>query len=449
MTFNYNAQRSGVGPARTGVRASDLAKLQSLIVTLPGTVDSAPVQLHALRIGGQRRDVVFMTTSYGISLALDPSTGRVLWTYVPPGTSKLEGGPQITEATPVIDPGRRYVYTASPNGSIYKLSVYTGHPVWRRRVTMNPSREKLASALNVTGGNVVVATDGYADIPPYQGHVVTISGQTGRITHVWNSLCSNRHHLIGPAKPCPVSDSAIWGRPGTVVEPWSGNLLLATGNGPFNGRTDWGDSVLELSPKLRLLHNWTPSDQAYLNSADKDLGSTEPALLPGVHGVHLAVQAGKDDLLKLLDVDRLNGTSGGPGPRKGGQLQTIQGPAPAEIVSQPAVWTHAGHIYVFVTDGAGTAAYVLGSNLRLSEVWSDSQAGTSPLIAGGLLYVYNPDGNIVVHNPITGQIFAFLTAAKGHWNSPIVLGGRIIEPTGDANAHQTTGTLYIFHLPGR
>jgi hypothetical protein len=103
---------------------------------------------------------------------------------------------------------------------------------------------------------------------------------------------------------------------------------------------------------------------------------------------------------------------------------------------------------VFVTDGAGTAAYVLGSNLRLSEVWSDAQAGTSPLIAGGLLYAYNPDGHIVVHNPLTGQILAFLPAAKGHWNSPIVIGGRIIETTGDDNEHQTTGTLYIFHLPG-
>ena len=41
----------------------------------------------------------------------------------------------------------------------------------------------------------------------------------GRMTHVWNSLCSNRHHLIDPPASCPASDSAIWGRAGAVLEP--------------------------------------------------------------------------------------------------------------------------------------------------------------------------------------------------------------------------------------
>ena len=80
---------------------------------------------------------------------------------------------------------------------------------------------------------------------------------------------------------CPASDSAIWGRNAPVLEPGTGRILVATGNGPFNGRTDWGDSVLELTPNAsRLLHNWTPRDQAQLNADDGDLGSTSPALLP-------------------------------------------------------------------------------------------------------------------------------------------------------------------------
>ena len=41
---------------------------------------------------------------------------------------------------------------------------------------------------------MLVTTGGYiGDTPPYQGHVVTISRATGRITGEWNSLCSNRH----------------------------------------------------------------------------------------------------------------------------------------------------------------------------------------------------------------------------------------------------------------
>src|SRR5205085_7659841 len=101
------------------------------------------------------------------------------------------------------------------------------------------------------------------DAPQYQGHVVMIDRTSGQITAVWNSLCSNRHHLIDPPSSCPASDSAIWARAGAVIEPGTGRILIATGNGPFNGFTNWGDSVLELAPDAsRLLQNWTPKDYA-------------------------------------------------------------------------------------------------------------------------------------------------------------------------------------------
>ncbi len=34
----------------------------------------------------------------------------------------------------------------------------------------------------------------------------------------------------------------------------------------------------------------------------------------------------------------------------------------------------------------------------------------------------------------------------GHWNSPIVLDGHVVEPEGNANDHQLTGTLEIFSV---
>ena len=110
---------------------------------------------------------------------------------------------------------------------------------------------------------MLAATDGYiGDAPPYQGHVVTLDPGTGRIVGVWNSLCSDRHALIQPST-CDASDSAIWGRSAPVVDPATGDLLVATGNGPFDGKTNWGDSVLVLSPDAkRLLKHWTPTNQA-------------------------------------------------------------------------------------------------------------------------------------------------------------------------------------------
>src|SRR5262249_45867362 len=138
-------------------------------------------------------------------------------------------------------------------------------------------------------GSLLVVTGGYfGDAPSYQGHVAELDLANGRIKYVWNSLCSNIHRLIDPPSSCHSSDSAIWGRGGTTVEP-NGDILVATANGPFDGHTNWGDSVLELSPALRLLHNWTPVNQAQLDAGDVDLGSTGPALLPG-GGRRLAVQ---------------------------------------------------------------------------------------------------------------------------------------------------------------
>jgi outer membrane protein assembly factor BamB len=454
--FNYTAQRSGVGPAATGITAGDLSKLQLRTVKLPGTADSSAIQLHGIRIDGRARDVLVLTTSYGHTLAIDAATGRTLWEFTPSDVGSYQGSSQFTTATPTADPDRQYVYAASPDGKIHKLALATGREVrtggWPVSVTLDPTHEKIASPPSLDGPDLIVVTDGYiGDIPNYQGHVVSIDRATGKIEAVFNSLCSSETHLIVP-KSCPQTDSAIWGRSGAVIEP-DGDILVATSNGysaskvSFDGRTYWSDSVLELSPALKLLHNWTPSDQLHLTADDLDLGSTSPALLPG----DLAVQGGKSGQLNLLDLKRLDGTTGPAGPRTGGQLQTINAPGPTDVFSEPAVWTsHSGTTYVFVTTGAGTAAYRLGANRRLSVAWQNSTPGTSPVIAGGLLYVYDEiHGALIVRSPATGRQLRSLPVPQGHWNSPIVVGGRIILPVGNANSHSTTGTLDIYHLPGR
>jgi outer membrane protein assembly factor BamB len=458
LRFNFNAERSGVGPATTGITARDVRALQLRTVSLPGTVDSSAIELHAVDVDGRVGDVIVMTTTYGRTIALDPGTGRQLWEFTPGDIGSYQGSAQITTTTPIADPDRHYVYAASPDGRIHKLALASGREVrsggWPVSVTFDATHEKIASALNISGGSLIVTTGGYiGDIPPYQGHVVTISLASGRVTAVWNSLCSDRHSLIDPPRSCPASDSAIWARAGAVIEPGTGRILVATGNGPFNGSTDWGDSVLELSRDgSRLLHNWTPADQAQLNSNDLDLGSTAPALLPVFHGRRLAVQGGKAGVLNLLDLDRLDGTTGGPGPRTGGQLQQIPSPGGDQVFTAPAVWTHGGRTYVFVGDGSGTWAYVLGgsaANPRLSVAWRSGDGGTSPVIAGGLLYVYDPSGSLDVYEPASGRRLVSLPAGSGHWNSPIVVGGRVILPVGNANDHATSGTLDIYHLPGR
>jgi outer membrane protein assembly factor BamB len=454
--FGYTADRSGAGPGDTGITVSTVSKLTARRVRIDGIADSSPIELHAVVVRSARHDLVAVTTTYGNTVAFDARTGRTLWEFRPPGVNATPGNPQVTTASPVADPDRRFIYTASPNGVIHKLAVATGRQVWSRRITFDPVHEKIASALNVSGDWVVAVTGGYiGDIPPYDGHVVTIDRRTGRIVHVWNSECSNRHELIA-AKSCPVTntngDNAIWGRAGAVIEPGSGRILVATGNGPFDGRTSWGSSVLELAPDAsRLLHNWTPPNQDELNHSDTDVGSTSPAILPTYHGLRLAVQGGKDGRLHLLNLARLDGTTQAAGPRLGGELGEVAAPGGGQVLTAPAVWSHAGHAYLFVGTDSGGAAYELigGPHPRLATVWQNGTAATSPVIAGGLLYMYDESGGqLDVRRPLTGALLRALPVASGHWNSPIVVGGRVIEPTGSYHDSSSSSTVYVYHLPG-
>ncbi len=99
---------------------------------------------------------------------------------------------------------------------------------------------------------------------------------------------------------------------------------------------------------------------------------------------------------------------------------------------------------MFIADEAGTAAYVLRAG-RLYRVWENSTPGTSPLLVGGLLYVYDPSaGGIAVYHPASPRPIAKLAGSPGHWNSPIVVDGHIVEPEGNANDHSTSGSLELF-----
>src|SRR5579872_799064 len=342
LEFGFNSARTNTPAGTTGITAANVRSLVRQQVQLDGVADSAAVYLHGASVQGAPHDTFFVTTSYGRTIAIDAATGDQLWEYVPPGIAVWDHSAEFTTAAPAADPSRRFLYAASPDGKIHKLSVADGSEVtaggWPVTITLDPQHEKLGPGLNVTAKYVLATTGGYiGDIPPYQGHVVSIDRATGRLLHVFNTLCSDRHRLLASGECHDQDGGAIWGRGGAVVEPGSGNLLVATGNGPYNGRTDWGDSVLELSPDAgRLLQAYTPKNQDYLEGTDLDLGSVSPALLTRT----LVAQPGKDGRIRLLNLGRLNGKTHSPGHIQGGELQLIAGPG-HPLVAAPAVW-HSG-----------------------------------------------------------------------------------------------------------
>ncbi|MEJ2667260.1 MAG: PQQ-binding-like beta-propeller repeat protein [Deinococcales bacterium] len=441
--FGFDAVRSGVSTAPTGITPGNVQSLaqHEQRVSLPGTVDASPIYLHGVAIGGATHDAFFVTTTYGKTLAIDAGNGRILWTFTPSGYGSYAGSYRITTATPVADPSRSAIYAADPDGMIHKLSVADGRVLWSTSVTRLPGREKIASALNLVGRHVIVTTGGYiGDAPPYQGHVAVLDASSGKLLRVWNSLCSDKAGLLDPGKDCAQSDSAIWGRAGAVVDPSSQDIFVATGNAPWNGTTDWGDAVLELSPDAStLLGNYTPTNTDYLNAADLDLGSTSPALL----GDGYIAQGGKDGVIRVLDWSKLLGTA----PHREDASQTVPTPSGGKLFTALAVWHHGGQTWLFAADNGGTAAWTFAGG-RLHPAWKTGSGGTSPVLAGGLLYVYDPGGSgLRVYEPTSGDVMATLPAGRGHWNSPIVIDGRIALPEGNANSHRTSGVLDIWRLP--
>jgi outer membrane protein assembly factor BamB len=447
--FGLDPQRSDVSELSTGITVANVAHLHRKTVSLGGTVDSSPIYLHGATVDGATHNLIVVTTTYGKTIALDADSARTLWTFTPPGYARWAGSAQITTASPVFDPDHRFVYAASPNGLIHKLSLADGHESaagsWPVSITRDPTHEKIAAALNLDGGDLLAATGGYiGDAPPYQGHVALIDRASGRLLRVFNTLCSNRRELQAPST-CSASDSAILSRSGPVVEPGGGRILIDTGNAPWNGTTDFGDSVLELTfPALDLRQSFTPTNQAQLNSSDSDLGSSAPVLL----GHDRVVLAGKDGILRVLALSRLDGHPP-TGARTrvhplGGEVQRLSIPGGGELFSAPAVWSRGARTTMFLADEGGTAAYVLRGG-RLYRAWQNSTPGTSPVMAGGLLYVYDFNGGgIYVYRPTSPRPIAKLPGTSGHWNSPIVVDGHVVEPEGNANEHKLSGALEIY-----
>jgi hypothetical protein len=439
--FGWDAGRSSAPGVQMGVTAANADSLVLRTVALDGTVDASAIYLHGVTVKGATHDVFFVTTTYGKTIAIDADSLKALWEFTPVGYGSWAGTYQITTATPVADPDRSAIYAAAPDGNIRKLAVADGSVLWTTAITTLPSREKIAASLNLWHGRVIATTGGYiGDAPPYQGHVALLDAASGRLLHVWNSLCSDTLRLLSPAG-CDQSDAAIWGRAGAVIDTTTGAIFVATGNAPWDGQTNWGDATLSLdSLATTLTGNYTPSNTAQLNTGDVDLGSTSPVLLGG----GLIAQGGKDGIIRLLNWPSLKGTA----PHLGGESQTVSTPSGTDLFTAPAVLHSGSTTWLFAADNGGTAAWTLsGGGGQLTPAWRNGNGGTSPLAVDGLLFVYDPGGGLRVYDAPTGNLITTLQCGSGHWNSPIVVDGMVVLPEGNANRHATSGVLDVWRVP--
>lgn len=458
LQFGYDFAHSGNNPAESILSASGTGEfaLTALFpiynVNLSDVADGAPAFLTGVTTPNGVRDLLFLETKGGVVFAIDAATGATVWSHatnpVPP-----PAGQDYTTSSPAIDPNRQYVYFYGLDGYAHKYAVGTGTETlsggWPELATRKPDVEKGSSALAIaTAKNgttyLYVTNGGYpGDAGDYQGHVTAIDLASG-VQNVFNANCSDQavHFYEALGTPdCAQVQTAIWARPGVIYSAAKDRIFMATGNGTFDANTgghDWGDSVFALNPdgtggNGNPVDSYTPTNFQTLDNNDTDLGSTAPAILPSTLAgfPNLAVQGGKDQKLRLLNLDNLSGnTTPGPG-HLGGELQLINVPQGGLVFAQPAVWVDSsGTTWVFVATGNGVSGLTLGLTTTtphkptLTKVWQNSSGGSSPVVANGVLYYFS--GSINALDPKTGAVLWSDSSPVGvHWESPIVVNGRI------------------------
>ena len=467
LQFGGDPAHSSNNNTETSLSAGNVATLGlHFQVSLPGIADGAPAYLSGVLTQNGTHDLLFVTTSNGFIAALDAHTGILIWSkqYGPAGcVINNASQPCYTTSSPAIDPNRQFVYSYGLDGYVHKYSVRDGAEIktggWPELTTSKRYDEKGSSALSIAitangARYLYVAQAGYpGDRGNYQGHVTAINLANGS-QKVFNMLCSNQavHFIdsrITSGPDCyPDTTAAVWARPGLVYDPYHDRILMATGNGTFQpGNFMWGDSVISLNPDgsgsgNNPLDSYTPLNYQHLQDTDLDLGSTAPAILPPSAGKypHLAVQGGKDSLLRLINLDKLSGQNGVG--HVGGEVFSMLLPVGGMILTQPAVWINPSDssTWVFVSTPNGLSALRLiisaSGDPSLAQQWSGG-GGTSPLVANGVVFIARSglisaykatDGTLLWSNNQIGSI---------HWESPVVANSvlYITDSGGDLTAY--------------
>jgi outer membrane protein assembly factor BamB len=367
-------------------------------VHLDGAVYGQPLLIGSMAIVATEDDSLY---------ALDQATGKVRWrTHVgtPVPLSQLPCGnidPLGITGTPVYDQDSGIVYAVAETSGYHHvlvgISVTDGRLAVERDIVApdgQPRYDQQRPALTLQDGRVYVAFGGLAgDCGPYRGSVVGVP-------------VSGSGPVISYTVPTP-REGAIWAPGGPVTGP-DGTLYVSVGNGSESSTSfDDSDSVTALSPDLHRTGVFAPSSWRHDNDNDLDLGSTQPALLPG--GMLLA--DGKSGTAYLVSAAHLGGV--------GGQV------AQAQVC--PAFGTAAvqgGTVYEPCEQGGLAAVSTAGSKIRVR--WrGPGNAWGSPVIGGGAVWVTDwKAGTLYQLDQATGAVRASLSLGTSlpHFSSMSMTG---------------------------
>jgi chitodextrinase len=362
-----------------------------------GYVYAQPLYLANFSIGGQTRNVVFVVTEHDSVYAFDADSSSCvqLWhiSFLSSGVTTVPAAdtgeladliPEIgITSTPVIDSSTNTIYVVAKTketvGSgcssspcyvhrLHALDLTTGAeklggPVVISAPNFVPLFHLQRPALLLNNGTVYIGFGSHGDNNTWQGWLMAYNSSTLAQQWVWHSTDPTSGN----------NEGAIWGSGNGPAVDASGNIYVETGNGVFDGTTNFSDSVVKLSRAGALLDYFTPFDQDVMQSNDIDLGSSGPIILPDALGStanpHVMIATGKVGVVYLLDQTNM----GKYNPAANQDLgEATVGFNTTNITGgffgQPAYWN--GNIYTIIVGdslrqfsvGNGTISMVSSSN---------------------------------------------------------------------------------------
>ncbi len=359
LTFHGNPQRTGwyqnesvLTP--TNVSSTNFGRIATLAAPsgmLPlGKVYAQPLFVtNEAASDGNKHNLIIVSGSAGQMYAFDETTLAVVWhrsfTNTAAGirqqlwsdTNCSDVNPDVgLIGTPVIDRTRDAIY-------VVVATMENGVPYTRLHAIGLGSGTDLATP-TVISGSVTLATGGTASISSLGNmNRSALLEANGNIYVALGSHCdqntANIHGWIAAYSASTLQETgslvdlsnANDGRNYYLGSPWmggfgpaadaQGNVYFATGNGPFNGTTDFSMSVLKVPGTLNLAaaSYFAPITATADGNADQDLGSGGVLLLPDQTGSmpHLLVAGGKCSvnsvgcLKYILNRDALGGQQTG------------------------------------------------------------------------------------------------------------------------------------------
>ena len=341
LTNRYDPARTGANLAETtlttaNVDATRFGKLYSYPVD--GGIYAQPLYVAGVAINGTRHNVLYVATMNDTLYAFDADSPSPtpLWTAAfanPPSSTpvpiidivgvnnrNIVGNVGI-QSTPVIDPATNTLYLVArtkESGAyvqrLHAIDITNGHaragsPATiaasvpgtamdstvgpnGRVVTFDPKMHVQRAGLALSHGVVLIGWAAHEDITPSHGWIMGYDAAT--LAQV-ASIAITPDDMLG----------GVWqgGRAPTIDA--AGNAYFTTGNGDWNGTTNFGESLLKFGVSttgLTLLDYFTPSNEQNLTIDDDDLSGSGFTLLPGTH---LMIGGGKEGVLYLVNADNL------------------------------------------------------------------------------------------------------------------------------------------------